>query len=218
MPPEHSSSVSKTPETINLVIERSSVAHPEPHPLPGRVVEHTLDNAPTLEASITQLMQTLATKHKELQDAQQATRDLAVWTQKERTRLMREALHQRFLREDCEAMLWQRDEQVAYLLALRQGVRPRQTQTLAREGETARRPVAMGDMLKINEMGVQIGSDGAVQGGPLTEGKARNGSAFEEGEIADKEGGYSQPDFKGSSTIDAQIDELIAGEKSWLTR
>jgi hypothetical protein len=63
-----------------------------------------------LEADNAELARALLAMEKELDAAKQATRDLAAWALKERSRLMAEALHQRLLREDHEAILCQRDE------------------------------------------------------------------------------------------------------------
>ena len=124
-----------------------------------------------MRTEVAELAQALLRKDEELEEAKQATRDLAAWTLNERNRLVTEVLHQRLLREDYEAILRKRDEQVVYLLALHQEVRLNQALTLVREGEVMGRPVSMEHVEKINEMRLQIGlppidQHGAVQSDP----------------------------------------------------
>lgn len=110
-----------------------------------------------LKANNAELAQALIEMEKELNAARQATRDLAAWTLNERTRLMTEALHQRLLREDYEAILCQRDEQVVHLLALYQEAKLDHARTLVREGEVMGRPVSMEVLAHINEMRARVG-------------------------------------------------------------
>ncbi|KAJ4382436.1 hypothetical protein N0V86_002771 [Didymella sp. IMI 355093] len=120
-----------------------------------------------LEADNAELAQALLAMEKELNAAKQATHDLAAWAFEERSRLMAEALHQRLLREDYEATLHQRDEQLGYLLALHQEAKLDLAGTLLREGQVMGRSASTEDLVEINKIRAQAGLPPADQYGAL---------------------------------------------------
>lgn len=185
-----------------------------------------------LKADNAELAHAMLEMEKELKAAKQATRDLAAWTVNERNRLMTEALHQRLLREDYEAILRQRDEQVLYLLALHQEGKFGHARTPVRQGEMMGRPVSTRNLMKINEMRAQVGlppidehsaimmprrkddrtADASIETQDMPGQCDREGGEV----IEDEEGVYSPPDAENPVSIIDQVDELIAEEKGRL--
>ncbi|KAJ4994042.1 hypothetical protein SVAN01_00519 [Stagonosporopsis vannaccii] len=181
-----------------------------------------------LEAQNGSLLHALVQSEAEVQSAQRATRDLATWALQERTRLMAEAQHQRVLRENYEAVLRQRDEQVTYLLALHQEAQQYHPRTRVREGEAIGRPVTKDCVKRNNQMRAPVALPLIYRYGPVrddsmveedvqskVEDENANSElhALEVDEDGADEEAYSPPDVGHAVSIDAQVDELIAEEK-----